>query len=111
MQLWGFSTGRTYNAPADNSLLPGKTSKAEEINARTVGVDATWLKMLTHMKSKVLEERDGDLAIDATVAESFANKLTTQEKKTQVVVINEEKDGEFVLSSDVAAMLDVFESK
>jgi len=111
VQLWGFLTGRTYNAPADNSLLPGKTSKAEEINARTVGVDASWLKMLTHMKSQVCDERGGDLAIDATVAESFANKLATQGKKTQVVVIDEENDGEFALSSDVAALIDQFESK
>ena len=111
MQLWGFLTGRTYNAPADNSLLPGKTSKAEEINARTVGVDASWLNMLTHMKSQVSKEREGDLAIDATVAESFANKLGTQGKKTQVVIIDEENDGEFALSSDVAAKLREFESK
>ena len=109
--MWGFSTGRTYNAPADNSLSPGKKSKAEEINARTVGVDATWLKILTHMKRQVLEERDGDLAIDATAAESFARKLATQGKKTQVVVINEEKDNEFAFSSEVAALIDQFESK
>ena len=109
--MWGFSTGRTYNAPADNSLSPGKKSKAEEINARTVGVDATWLKMLTHMKRKVLEERDGDLAIDATAAESFARKLATQGKKTQVVVINEENDNEFAFSSEVAALITQFESK
>ena len=111
MQLWGLLTGRTYNAPADNSLLPGKKSKGEEINARTVGVDATWLKMLMHMKRQVFEERDGDLAIDATAAESFARKLATQGKKTQVVVINDDIGNEFALSSDVAAILNDFESK
>ena len=45
------------------------------------------------------QEREGDLAIDATVADNFAKKLGTQEKNTQVVVIDVENNGEFVLSS------------
>ena len=65
----------------------------------------------THMKRQVFQEREGDLAIDATVADNFAKKLGTQEKNTQVVVIDVENNGEFVLSSDVAAKLREFESK
>ena len=63
------------------------------------------------MKRQVFEERDGDLAIDATAAESFARKLATQGKKTQVVVINEENDDEFAYSSEVAELINQFESK
>ena len=63
------------------------------------------------MKRQMLQEREGDLATDATVADNFAKKLGTQEKNTQVVVIDEENDNEFALSSEVAALITQFESK